>query len=167
MPIKNRRAFLDDEHLMIRNSGEIPEVALYDALHYLTQDVEGPGLKLTVDEVRRMKKAVIERYQRIIRRDLDPRLRDKSVYRGIERSITNWERLCRFAAREHFTLGDFEREMAKALRAFLELEITDVTAGTRITCVNCTWERLQAFSLAVGCDLQRLPAGWQRMLGLV
>ena len=112
MPSEIRMSFLDDECLMIRSSGEIPEVALHNALHYLTLDPEGPRLNLQPEEIRRLHAAVIRRYRRIVLRDLDPRLRDKSVYRGIERSITNGEWLSRFAARERFDLEDLKNDIA-------------------------------------------------------
>ncbi len=67
MPSENRMAVLDDECLMIRSSGEIPEVALHNALYFLTRDPEGPGFKLRANEVRRLNEAVIWRYRRIIR----------------------------------------------------------------------------------------------------
>ncbi len=164
MPADSRRAILEDELIMIRNSGEIPEVALHNAVHYLTRDAAGPGLALRPGEIRRMQEAVLQRYRRIILRDLNPRLRDKQVYRGIARSIINWERLCRFAVRAKFTLREPKTEIAMALGAFLEQEVMDVAAGRRDTCVNCDLEQLQTFSAAVGFDLRRLPVGWHRHL---
>ncbi len=164
MSTENRMAVLDDECLMIRNSGEIPEVALHNALHFLTRDPEGPGFKLRASEVRRLNEAVISRYRRIILRDLDPRLRDKTVYRGITRSITNWERLCRFATRQGFAIQDLRDEIAAALGDFLEQDIADVVAGRRTTSVDCDPDRLMAFGAAVGFDFRRLPSGWQRQV---
>ncbi|MDJ0810499.1 MAG: hypothetical protein QNJ48_08300 [Desulfobacterales bacterium] len=166
MPDDSRHTILEDELIMIRSSGEIPEVALHNAVHYLTRDAEGPGLTLRPGEIRRLQEAVLQRYQRIILRDLNARLRDKPVYRGIERSIINWGRLCRFAAREKFALQALKTEIATALGAFLEQEVVDVAAGRRATCVNCNLERLQTFSAAVGYDLRRLPVGWHRYLKL-
>lgn len=162
MPSEHRMAVLDDECLMIRNSGEIPEVALHNALHFLTRDPEGPGFTLRPSEVRRLNEAVIRRYRRIILRDLDPRLRDKSVYRGITRSIANWERLNRFATREGFAIEDLRDEIATALGIFLDQDIADVAAGRRTTSIDCDPERLMAFGAAVGFDYRRLPSGWQR-----
>ena len=167
MTIENRMSILDDECLMIRHSGEIPEVALHNALHFLTGDPEGPGLKLRPNEVRRLNEAVIGRYRRIILRDLDPRLRDKRVYRGIARSISNWERLCRFATREGVAIRDLKNEIAAALKAFLKQEIADVVAGRRTTSINCDADRLTAFGAAVGFDFRCLPSEWQRHLGRI
>ncbi len=167
MPAGSRRDILDDECTMIRNSGEIPEVALHNALHYLTQDADGPGLILQTEEIRQLQTAVIGRYRRIILRDLDSRLRDKSVYRGIARSITNWERLTRFAAREKFALQDLKAGIAAALELFLKREIDDIVAGKRAaTSIDCSRGDLLAFCTEVGFDPQTLPADWQRQLRL-
>ena len=160
----NRKSIIDDECLMIRNSGEIPEVALHNALHDLTQDPDGPGMKLTPDEIHRLREAVLRRYRRIVLRDFDPRLRDKSVYRGMTRSISNWERLSRFAARERIAIQGLRNEIAAALGAFLEREIADIAAGKRVACINCGLDRLLAFGAAVGFDFRRLPSRWQRYL---
>ena len=164
MPTENRMSILDDECLMIRNSGEIPEVALHNALHYLTRDPDGPRWNLQPEEIQRLHDAVIRRYRRIVLRDLDPRLRDKSVYRGIARSITNWERLSCFAARERFDLKDLRDEVAAALGAFLDREIADIVAGKRTTCIDCDSDRIRAFGAAVGFDFRCLPADWPRHL---
>jgi hypothetical protein len=166
MPTDDRTAAIDDELLMIRNSGEIPEVALHNALHFLSQDPEGPGLTLAPDELCRLQQAVVERYRRIILRDLDPRLRDKSVYRGLTRCITNWKRLGRFIARAPFAIQTLKTEIAHALQNFLEEEINDVASGRRDTCIDCSLRDLQAFSDAVGFDLDDLPPDWKRHLRL-
>ena len=41
-----RTLLLEEELLLVRHSGEIPEVALHASVHYLTEDPEGPGLVL-------------------------------------------------------------------------------------------------------------------------
>ncbi|MBL0713599.1 MAG: hypothetical protein JJV98_07835 [Desulfosarcina sp.] len=158
-----RKAALDDELIMIRNSGEIPEVALHNAVYFLSQDPEGPSLKLLPKEIRRLQEAVMERYRRIVLRDLDSRLRDKTVYRGVERCITNWERLCRFAAREGFPMQSLRQEIVVALTGFIQQEVADVRSGPRETCINCSPERLQRFSAALGVDPEDLPPGWTRL----
>lgn len=166
MPNDDRGAILEDELIMIRNSGEIPEIALHNALYYLHQDPDGPGLNLLPEEIQRLQEAVLGRYRRIILRDLNPRLRDKSIYRGIERSMVNWKRLCRFADREQLSIEDFKAEIAMTLHDFLNREIMDVSSGKRATSVNCNLERLLAFGSAVGFDPRTLPPGWRRHLGL-
>lgn len=166
MSTDDRNAILDDELIMIRNSGELPEIALHNAIYHLGQDDEGPRLTLRPEEIRQLQEAVISRYRRIILRDLDPRLRDKSVYRGIERSAINWERLCRFAVRHQLAIRDIQAEIAMALGVFLKQEIRDVTSGRRVTSVNCNLECLQAFSATVGFDLDALPPEWMRHLDL-
>jgi hypothetical protein len=166
MPTDERTAALEDELIMIRHSGEIPEVALHNAIHFLCEDGEGPGLILRPEELRRLRQAVVERYRRIILRDLDPRLRDKSIYRGLRRSMVNWERLVRFGCRTSLTIDAVRTEVAGALKHFLLREISDAAAGRRVTCIDCGSRDLQDFSTAVGFDLGELPSDWRRHLRL-
>ncbi|MCK4838975.1 MAG: hypothetical protein KAS94_09220, partial [Desulfobulbaceae bacterium] len=81
---------LADELLLVRHSGEIPEVALHGSIFFLTRDPNGPTIEITPAELLLLKKMVVSRYQEIIHRDLDPNNRDKGLYRGLGRCIINW-----------------------------------------------------------------------------
>ena len=91
---------IEEEVFAIRQSGEMPEVALHTALHYLQEDPEGPRVSVSPENLRQLKDAVENRYQRILMRDLNPRYRGRSIYRGLARAIANWQRLDRFCDRE-------------------------------------------------------------------
>ena len=91
---------LTDEVLIIEESGEMPEVAYHGTIYYLTRDPDGPSLTLDAQDHIPLKKAVIQRYMTIMIRDLTPDNRSKSLYRGLERCICNWQRLKLFSTRE-------------------------------------------------------------------
>ena len=58
-----RLLILEEELLLVRHSGEIPEVALHSSLYYLQDDEEGPQLRLTAEEQQLLEQActVLER----------------------------------------------------------------------------------------------------------
>ncbi len=108
-----------EEAEIIRHSGEIPEVALWNSLYYLTTDEEGPRLTLSEAEARILKRAVVERYLTIIERDLTVENIGKSFYRGVNRAMVNWERLAGFARREGFSLEALRQIVLERFRNFL------------------------------------------------
>ncbi|MFZ5774006.1 MAG: hypothetical protein ACOY3Z_00780 [Thermodesulfobacteriota bacterium] len=151
---------LSEELLMVRHSGEIPEIAFHSSIHFLTADPDGPGLTLTEADLAMLRRQVVERYHEIILRDLDPENRDKSIYRGVRRTIFNWQRLGKFCGREALAVEEeLRREIAAALLAFLRQETAEVLAGKRQSCINCTSGELAAFARSLGIDPETLPAG--------
>ena len=82
-------ADFQDELLIVRHSGEIPEVALHGSLYFLSFDPDGPSLNLSPEEKLELKKMAVKRYLEIIHRDLDPENRAKGIYRGLARCIVN------------------------------------------------------------------------------
>jgi len=159
----DRRGLIEDEVFAIRQSGEMPEVALHTALFHLQEDPEGPRLRLTAQEVRPLKDAVAQRYRRILMRDLNPRYRDRSIYRGLARAIANWQRLARFCEREQRDAAAHRQAAAEALRTFLAAETNDAAAGRPPAAVNCTRAELEAFARALGLQPNDLPQGWQQV----
>ncbi len=107
-----------EEAEIIRHSGEIPEVALWNSLFYLTAEEDGPKLELSSVELRHLKKAVVERYLMIIERDLTAENIGKSHYRGVKRAMVNWQRLKVFARREGFSLEALRMIVLKQFRNF-------------------------------------------------
>jgi hypothetical protein len=162
---KNKADFLADELLIVRYSGEIPEVALQSSIYYLTQDPDGPAITLDAEDLALLKGAVLERYQEIIFRDLEPDNRDKGLYRGLARCVANWERLCRFCRREGRGIGEIRREVAKALQRFVERELHDVLSGSRTSCVNCSADELRHLAADLYLSDDDLPDGWQCLCG--
>ncbi len=155
---------VEEEVLLIKHSGEIPEIALHSSLHYLFEDEEGPGLGPEEIDLTPLKLAVVERYRKIILRDMNPRNRDKSIYRGLARSIVNWRRLRLFVERHQ--VGELEpirQEAAEALASFLENEAAQVLSGERNSCINCTYEELMDFAAELGLSRDELPEGLSRL----
>jgi hypothetical protein len=152
--------YLADELLIVRNSGEIPEVALHGSLYYLTQDPEGPGLELDHLEVRMLKNMVVERYREIIHRDLEPGNRDLSIYRGVARALANWRRLAGFCRKEGRPNEAYRLEVARALVAFLRNEVAEVRSCSRISAINCDCEGMLTFARELGLGPEELPEGW-------
>jgi len=154
---------LNDELLIVRHSGEIPEVALHGSLHYLTAAPDGPGLVLSAEEIGALKAMVVERYREIIGRDLDPANRDLPLYRGLARAAVNWRRLERFCRREGLATAPFRRETGAALRAILSQEAAEVAARRRQPSLNCQAKELAAFAAEVGLAPADLPPGWESL----
>jgi hypothetical protein len=159
----DREYILEEEWLLVRHSGEIPEVALHASLYYLAEDPEGPKLMLSQEEVDLLQQAALARYQEIILRDLNPDNRDLSLFRGIRRANHNWYRYARFCERSHYDLQAFQSQTMAALGKYLEVELGEVRAGLRAPSINCTADALLTFALALGLDPPSLPQGWQAL----
>lgn len=158
-----KKALLEDEALIIRNSGEIPEVAYHGSVYYLTMDDEGPGLELGQEDLNVLKEAVVDRYQQIMLRDLLPENRGLGLYRGLARCAVNWQRLCKYCSREKRNIAMIRTGMAAALKLFLCREFSDVQQGRRPSCVNCGADEICQLAEDLGLDAAELPAGWQEL----
>ncbi|MCK9293817.1 MAG: hypothetical protein M0P70_01935 [Desulfobulbaceae bacterium] len=159
--MSSKEMFLEDEVFIIEDAGgEMPEVAMHGSLYFLCSDPEGPGLSLEKQDHLPLKKAVINRYQTIILRDLQPENRKKSIYRGLQRSAINWRRLKLFAEAQNLDTGHVRQKVAAALVSFLEQEICFVRLGER-SCINCSRQTLCEFAGELGLCSEDLAAGWQ------
>lgn len=153
--------YLEDEVFIIEDAGgEMPEVAMHGSLYFLCRDPEGPGLFLEQQDHLPLKKAVINRYQTIILRDLQPENRKKSIYRGMKRSAINWQRMKLFAEAENLAIDHVRSKVAAALVAFLEQEISAVRYGES-SCINCSGQTLGEFARELGLCSEDLAEGWQ------
>ncbi len=166
-PIQSREQekqhILEDEIFMLRDSGEIPEVAYHGCIHYLTADPEGPGLRLTETDHRHLQAAVAERYCTIILRDLDPENRDKRLYRGLARCVANWRRLRKFCLAHGHDLEPARARIGLALTAFLEQESCDVASGRRPSCINCSAGEVQELIDELDLECGSLPPEWSAL----
>lgn len=98
---------------------EIPEVRFWNSFFYLTSPPpEGLGLKLSEEELKILKTAVLNRYILIIERDLTYEFIDKHFYRGLGRALINLKRLKNF-----LKSSGLEREFRK--RTF-KLKLTNM-----------------------------------------
>ncbi len=159
----DHHSLIEEEVFAIHHSGEMPEVALHTALYDLQEDRGGPCLDLTPEDIASLKDAVEQRYQRILLRDLNPRFRDRSIYRGLARAIANWQRLTRFCEREGRDTTPHRQAAAQALARFLAVETDDVAHGRPPGAVNCTAYQLKAFAETLGLAASDLPKGWQQV----
>ncbi|RUM89251.1 MAG: hypothetical protein DSZ23_03485 [Thermodesulfatator sp.] len=155
---------LDEEAFMILHSGETPEIAYYSSRHFLFEDVDGPRLKPGSVDLSRLKRAVFERYRKILLRDMNPAFRDKRIYRGLARSIANWQRLKTFALKEGFNISEVREEAARHLASFLENEVHELKTGSRkASSINCSWQELKEFASELGIDRSTLPEGIENL----
>lgn len=151
-------SLLAEEILIVRHSGEIPEIAFHGSLYYLCEDPAGPQLTLSQQELDLLRQQVVARYREILLRDLSPENRDARIYRGLKRCIFNWQRLGKFCARQEMEIeAALRQEIAEALRRFLRQETDEVQAGLRQSCLNCTREELDAFAWEIGVRAEQLP----------
>ncbi len=157
----DREVILVDEVLIVRNSGEIPEIALHGSLYYLTKDEDGPHFRLRDDELQRLYDAALARAREIVLRDLDPANRNLRLYRGVARTIVNWWRLQNLCRRIQRDCPGFREVVTCALLDFFRQEIKDVTVGARPSSVNCSAADLHAFIRDLHISPAVLPAGWQ------
>ncbi len=157
MTEEERRELLADEWLIVRNSGEIPEITFHSSLYYLTEDEEGPGLCLAEEEILALKEAAGKRYQEIILRDMDLDNFHKTIYRGIRRSIYNWERYLKFCQRQSISCGDFRQTVARNLLFFLEQGKSGAGKQLPEVFINCSFFQLICFGQELGLGLEQLP----------
>ena len=143
----------ENEWFAVRYSGEMPEVALYSAFYYLSEDKDGPRKQLSEEQRQMLVDAAVERFREIVLRDLDHDNRGTRIYRGVQRSLHNWRRFVGFCSRQSARCDLLMSEVREALRSFLDEEILDVERSGRTTCLNCTIEELTEFSGDLRLDL--------------
>jgi len=160
---EERILLLEEEYLIVRHSGEIPEIVLYSTLYYLTEDPEGPHILLNNEELAALQDGALKRSREIVLRDLDPANRDLSLYRGVRRSQYNWCRHQAFCERIGRDCDGFKAVVLAALLDFLSREIEDVASGNRCSSINCSAEELAEFAGELGCSLDDLPSGWHKL----
>jgi len=153
-----RQHILSEEALLIIKSGEIPEVAYYSSIHYLTEDPEGPHLNIQPSDLIALEEAVVQRYRTIILRDITLENRGRSIYRGLKRCAANWKRLVNFSDKKSIDISSARKEVTDALREFLRQEIMDVSSSKRETCINCSYAVLTEFACSLGLPRDDLPA---------
>ena len=159
----DRRALIADEELLVRHSGEIPEIAYHNSLYHLLEDPEGPGLgPLAPAELAALQAVAVTRYREIILRDLDPANRSLPLFRGVRRAIWNWQRLGDFCRRCRFAVDhELRQEVAAALIAFLENQAREAASATPgAPSLNCTAEQLQQFMVQLSGHSPALPPQW-------
>ncbi len=158
---EDRRDILEEEIIILQNSGEIPEIALHTTLHYLTQDKQGPEIVLNDEELQSLYDAADQRYREIVLRDLNPENRDLRIYRGVARTIANWQRYQKFCCRINRDLVEFKTIVRNKAHEFIVREYQDVSKGLRNSSVNCCIDELGHFLQQIEIELGFLPENWQ------
>jgi hypothetical protein len=162
--MQERRSIIEDELFLLRDSGELPEIAYHSSIYYLTEDQDGPGLVLTESEKSLLQEAALERCQKIVLRDLVPDNRGLRMYRGPRRSIYNWQRYCKFCRRTRRPVDElFRTKVAQAFINFIQQEMRDLAEGEGSSSVNCGQEDLIFFAEQVGISPDTLENGWQAL----
>lgn len=156
----DRESILEDEIIILRNSGEIPEITLHSSLYYLEEDQEGPQITLREEEFHLLCDAALARACEIVLRDLDPGNRDLGLYRGLARSIVNWHRLQSFCRRIGRECPGFNKTVSRSLLSFMEREVEDTQRSIRESSVNCTVEEIRAFCRELCIDMDSFPDDW-------
>lgn len=154
-------AHIDDEWYVVRYSGEIPEIALNASIYYLTRAKDGPHLTLREGDYESLRAAADERFREIVLRDLQHENRELPIYRGVKRSITNYDRYRKFCVRHGLGDTGFGGEVAGQLQKFLAEEISDVEKDKRPSVLNCTHGELLRFAADLGIDPTGLPTQLQ------
>ena len=132
-------------------------------LFYLTEDPEGPLIVLSNGELKYLTKAAELRYQEIVLRDLQPENRDKTIYRGIKRTIYNYNRFLSFCRRRNVDVHPFQLEVARNFLAFLKQEKADVQTNQRNCSINVSYSRLVEFAQDLGLAEMDLPPGFEEI----
>jgi hypothetical protein len=161
-----RQELLENEWFVVRHSGEIPEIALHSAFHYLTEDLNGPRLQLSVEEIDSLQDAAATRYQEIILRDLCYENRNFTIYRGIQRAIFNWHRFVAFCERQGIKYHNLRSTTAEAFLILLKkvahttndpaLGSTDTQPSLAVV-FNCSFDDLTLFGRELGIAEEQLP----------
>lgn len=142
----------ENEWYIVRYSGETPEISYNASFYYLTRAADGPKLVLSTEQVDQLKQAALMRYREIVLRDLYHENHMDSSYRGVQRSIYNYERLCKFCGRQQLCPDAIRREAAELLGRFIQTEIGRIEEGGKETIVNCTFDDLQEFAGTLGVE---------------
>lgn len=154
---RSRQELLEEEWLLVRHSGELPEVAFQSALHCLTEDPEGPRLRLHPEEIHPLREAAIDRYQEILLRDLCYENRGLTIYRGVKRAIFNWRRLVAFCRREERAFHNFREPVAQAFLRLVQ-ESAQTAGRTDLALVfNCTFDEISHFAQELEIRPEQIP----------
>jgi len=151
--VNSKESYLQQEVDWIENSGEMPEVAFYEALYYLTEEEEGPKLILTSSDIKRLENAVVTRFKTIILRDLEFANRKSSIFRGLKRAIINYNRLKKYQKKKDRIDPGMKKEIGRFLIEYIRCECEDISDKRHYRTINCTIEELEQFADELGINI--------------
>lgn len=157
MTNEERDELLADEWLIVRHSGEIPEITFHSSFYYLCKDPDGPRIDVTESELNTLKDAAVQRYQEIILRDINVENFHKSIYRGVRRTLYNWDRCEAFVLRQSIVSITFQEVAAQALLVFLEQGVSAENGSLPKNFINCSVDQLNELAVKLGLDPKQLP----------
>lgn len=148
----NVEELIENEWYVVRHSGETPEIALHSALYYLTRAKDGPQVTLLPEQLKELQQAAVSRFDEIIVRDLKHENANKSIYRGVERSIVNYQRYLKFCERQELD-NQLRQRVAEQFCSFLDEESAILENESSKSIINCPFDELAQFAdvLDVGC----------------
>jgi len=156
---EERAELLGDEWLIVRHSGEIPEITYHSSLYFLTEDGDGPRLRLTEGELQYLKDAAIQRYHEIVLRDIIIENFHKTIYRGVRRTLYNWHRCKVFEQRQSIPCDLFQKTVANQLLRFLEQGVAAAGKDLPQIFINCSVAQLYELAAGLGIETEQLPSG--------
>ncbi len=151
--MNSKESYLQQEVDWIENSGEMPEVAFYESLFYLTEEEEGPKLVLTSSDIKVLEDAVVNRFKTIILRDLEFANRRSTIFRGLKRAIINYNRLKKYQKRKNRIDSGMKDEMSSSLLEYIRCECEDISDKRYYRTINCTREELEHFAEELGVNI--------------
>jgi len=146
--------WLEDEVIMLENSGEMPEVVLAESLHHL-----GP---LPPEDLNILRAATVRGYLKIIKRDLDPAKVGLPPFRGLSRAGENLARLTSFLGRLGWPppVGAMA-DLARRLSGYLSAEGRALAQGRPYA--SATRIQVETAASLVGLDLSSFQEVLERM----
>ena len=154
---------IEDEWYIVRHSGETPEIALHSALYYLMRSKDGPRISLTEEQLAFLQQAAVDRYYEIIVRDMQHANYGTAIYRGIDRSIINYQRFCTFCERQKIDRSVVQQRAAAVLKKFLEIEVAEAGNRDSGSIINCPYKVLKCFAVDLGVEFHE---GYAALVGL-
>ncbi|PID74391.1 MAG: hypothetical protein CSA20_01490 [Deltaproteobacteria bacterium] len=145
----------ENEWYIVRYSGEIPEIAYHSSLYHLTTAEDGPRCRLSLEQLAALKEAAVERYREIILRDMLHDNYGTPQYRGVRRSIANYDRFCCFCRRQNLDIEKLRNEAADCFVDFIARETRRVIGDGMPTIINCSFPDLQCFADKLGLSLSQ------------
>jgi len=151
--VNSGESYLQQEVDWIENSGEMPEVAFYEAFYYLAEEEEGPKLTLTSSDIKRLEDAAINRFKTIILRDLKFANRRSSIFRGLKRAIINYNRLKKYQKKKNRIDPGLEKMTGRFLLEYIRRECEEISDRRHYRTINCTREKLEQFADELGINI--------------
>ena len=141
---------VENEWYIVRNSGEIPEIAYNAAIYFLTRAADGPQLILQDAQRGQLLQAAVDRYEEIVLRDLYHENIETPGYRGVARSLCNYERFEQFCKRQKLSPSGLRKTTAELYATFLQIESRRLEVPSNKTVINCSFAQLKGFAVTLG-----------------